>query len=66
MGSAAYKVRTIPQLKTSSDQHYVRPTQKHPDSGHVVVINIHKDRSDALALMSGVNEPIILLFMNFL
>ncbi|KDR66746.1 hypothetical protein GALMADRAFT_80422 [Galerina marginata CBS 339.88] len=53
------EVREIPQFKD-----FLRPTPcstllKHiPDSGVLVLINIHEDRSDALVLISGIQEPL--------
>ena len=36
-----------------------------PDEGVVVIINIHNDRCDALALMAGASEPMHILLPNF-
>ncbi|KDR72557.1 hypothetical protein GALMADRAFT_753547 [Galerina marginata CBS 339.88] len=52
------KVRAVPQF-----EYFLKPAlcttllKQIPDSGPVVVINIHKDRSDALALVSGTDTP---------
>ena len=56
------KIRTIPQFED-----FLRPPscssllKNLPDSGPVVVINVHKDSCDALALLSGLDgnsEPL--------
>ena len=60
------KVRAIPTFED-----FLRPVScstllKHLlDSGPVVVINIHKDRSDALALLSGAKKPIHIALHEF-
>jgi hypothetical protein len=60
------KVRAIPTFED-----FLRPAScstllKHlPDSGPVVVINIHKDRSDALALLSGAENPLHIALHEF-
>ena len=60
------KVRTIPTFED-----FLRPLScstllKHlPDSGPVVVINVHKDRSDALALLSGTEQPLHIALHEF-
>ena len=60
------KVRAIPTFED-----FLRPVScstllKHlPDSGPVVVINIHKDRSDALALLSGAEKPLHIALHEF-
>jgi hypothetical protein len=36
-----------------------------PDEGPVVIINIHNDRCDALALMAGADEPMHIPLSNF-
>jgi tetratricopeptide (TPR) repeat protein len=60
------KVRAIPTFED-----FLRPAScstllKHlPDSGPVVVINIHKDRSDALALLSGTKKPLHIALHEF-
>ena len=52
------KIRTIPKfedfLKPPSCSSLLRNL---PDSGPVVVINVHKDSCDALALLSDLDEP---------
>ena len=60
------KVRTIPAFED-----FLRPAScstllKHlPNSGHVVVINIHKNRSDALALQCGTEKPLHIALHEF-
>ena len=52
-------IRNIPQFKD-----FLRPTKcadimgSLSDEGPIVVVNIHKDRCDALALIAGADEPI--------
>ncbi|KAF6764575.1 CHAT domain-containing protein [Ephemerocybe angulata] len=36
-----------------------------PESGPIIVINVHKSRCDALALMAGLNEPLHIPLPNF-
>jgi hypothetical protein len=60
------KVRAIPNFED-----FLRPAScstllKHlPDSGAVVVINVHKNRSDALALLSGTEHPLHIALHEF-
>jgi hypothetical protein len=66
MGSASYKSSCYTHFED-----FLRPAScstllKHlPDSGPVVVINIHKDRSDALALLSGAKKPLHIALHEF-
>jgi hypothetical protein len=53
------KIRTIPNF-----EHFLQPPsclsilKNLPDSGPVIIINVHKDSCDALALLSGLDEPL--------
>ncbi|RXW24349.1 hypothetical protein EST38_g1542 [Candolleomyces aberdarensis] len=59
-------IRSIPELKN-----FLRPPSASylldhlPQSGPVVVINVHRNRCDALALLLGLDEPIHIPLPNF-
>ncbi|KDR73388.1 hypothetical protein GALMADRAFT_1341969 [Galerina marginata CBS 339.88] len=60
------EVRAMPHFENFLKPASCSTLLKHiPDSGPVVVINIHKDRSDALALVSGIKEPLHIPLLEF-
>ena len=53
------KIRTIPEFEDFlQPPSYSNLLKNLPDSGCVVVINVHKDSCDALALSSDMDEPL--------
>ena len=58
-GELLNKIRTIPKFKDFLQPPSCSNLLKNlPDSGHVIVINVHKDSCDALALSSKLDEPL--------
>jgi hypothetical protein len=53
------KIRTIPQFEDFlQPASFSKLLQNLPDSGPVVIINVHKESCDALALLLGLDEPL--------
>ncbi|PPQ90735.1 LOW QUALITY PROTEIN: hypothetical protein CVT25_010172 [Psilocybe cyanescens] len=60
------RVRTIPQFKDFLHPlSYSTLFRNLPDSGHVVVINIHEDHSDSLILTSSAEGPLHIALPDF-
>ncbi|PPQ68743.1 hypothetical protein CVT25_012837 [Psilocybe cyanescens] len=60
------KVRTIPQFADFLCPASCSTILKNiPNSGHVIVVNVHKDRSDAILLTSGTEEALHIALPEF-